>query len=100
MKIYPKIWHLLILVVAIYIGMGLVFHLGWETAQAQCRQIQASRGASVEPPVFAWPLRLVFNLTYWPVYAWANSYHDGVLFATPCTPLRLPLREGPLWRHV
>lgn len=85
MKTRFKIWHLLLVVLVIYIGLGLVFHLGWEAAQAECRHVQASRGVFVEPPAFTWPLRLVFDLTYWPIYAWANLYHDGVLFATPCT---------------
>jgi hypothetical protein len=45
----------------------------------------AARGEFVEPEVFAGPLGLLFTLTNWPVYAWANCYHDGTIFATPCT---------------
>ncbi len=45
----------------------------------------AARGEFVEPEVFAGPLGLLFTLTNWPVYAWANYYHDGTIFATPCT---------------
>ncbi|WP_299025901.1 hypothetical protein [uncultured Thermanaerothrix sp.] len=85
MKTCPKIWRLLLFMLIVYLVLGLAFHVGWETAQAQCRQVQASRGEFVEPGVFAWPLRLAFDLTFWPVYTWANLYHDGVIFATPCT---------------
>lgn len=61
MKTRFKIWHLLLVVLVIYIGLGLVFHLGWEAAQAECRHVQASRGAFVEPPAFAW--RSAWHLT-------------------------------------
>ncbi len=30
-------------------------------------------------------LGLLFNMTNWPVYAWANIYHFGTPFATPCS---------------
>ena len=30
-------------------------------------------------------LGVAFTAVWWPIYAWANLYHDNVLFATPCT---------------
>lgn len=80
-----RILLLLALFALFYLTLGLGFHLAWESAQAECRQARLARGEFVEPPVFWAPLRLAFDVTFWPVYAWANLYHDGTPFATPCT---------------
>jgi len=71
--------------VCLYLLLGLGFYVGWENAQQTCRAEMAARGEFVEPEVFAGPLGLLFTLANWPVYAWANCYHDGTIFATPCT---------------
>jgi hypothetical protein len=52
---------------------------------AACRDARMARGEFVEPRVFCAPLALTFDVTFWPVYAWANIYHDGTPFASPCT---------------
>jgi len=70
--------------VCLYLLLGLGFYVGWENARETCRAEMAARGEFVEPEVFAGPLGLIFTLTNWPVYAWANCYHDGTIFATPC----------------
>jgi hypothetical protein len=44
-----------------------------------------ARGEFVEPEVFENAIGFVFDVTFWPVYARANIYHDGMPFATPCT---------------
>jgi len=31
--------------------------------------------------------KIPIDMTWWPVYAWANIYHDGTPFATPCIPI-------------
>lgn len=85
MKPRLLILSILLFTLACYLGIGLVFHLGWENAQVQCRESRLAQGEWVEPAVFWWPIRLLFTLVNWPVYTWANLYHDGVLFATPCT---------------
>ncbi len=69
----------------VYVGLGLGFHFGWQARLAACREARSARGEFVEPEVFWPPLTLAFDVTFWPVYAWANVYHDGTPFATPCT---------------
>ena len=78
------LWILLALM-GLYLLLGLGFYVGWKNARQACRAEMAARGEFVEPEVFAGPLGLLFTLTNWPVYAWANHYHDGTIFATPCT---------------
>jgi len=80
-----KIFSTLLIFVAFYLGIGLAFHLKWESALAACREVRRARGEFVEPEVFGGVLGPVFDVTNWPVYAWANIYHDGTPFATPCT---------------
>jgi hypothetical protein len=80
-----KIASILLIIALVYLVLGLAFHLGWKSAQAACREARIARGEFVEPEVFGGVLGLVFDVTYWPVYAAANIYHDGTLFATPCT---------------
>jgi hypothetical protein len=75
----------LLLLALLYLGLGLGFHLKWQSALAACRQSRAARGEFVEPKVFAEPLALAFDVTFWPVYAAANLYHDGTPFASLCT---------------
>lgn len=71
--------------VCLYLLLGLGFYVGWENALKACQAERVARGEFVEPEVFAGPLGLALTLTHWPVYAWANYYHDGTIFATPCT---------------
>lgn len=70
--------------IVVYVGIGLAFHLKWESALAACRERRVAQGEFVEPEVFGGVLRVVFGVTNWPVYAWANIYHFGTPFATPC----------------
>ncbi len=69
----------------LYLGMGLAFHFKWKSALAACREIRIAKGEFVEPEVFGGVWGLAFNVTNWPVYLWANIYHDSTPFATPCT---------------
>jgi hypothetical protein len=48
------------------------------------RKAQTARGEFVEPDAFAAPLVLMFNMTFWSVYTWANVYHFGTPFAALC----------------
>ena len=80
-----KIFAALLIFVALYMGIGLTFHFKWESALASCREIRRAHGEFVEPEVFGGVLGLVFDMTNWPIYAWANIHHDGTPFATPCT---------------
>ncbi len=74
----------LVVLVVLYLSVGVVFHVLWKNALAECdRQLQA-RGEFVEPEVFAGPIGLFFDMTFWPVYARANLYHFGTIFSTPC----------------
>jgi hypothetical protein len=75
----------LLVLILVYLGLGLGFHLKWQSALTACREARMARGEFVEPEVFWAPLALAFDVTSWPVYAWANIYHDGTPFATPCT---------------
>ena len=80
-----KMFTVITLLLSLYLGLGLAFHIRWQTALEACRQMLRARGAFVEPEVLGGPVGLFVDLTYWPVYAWANYYHDGTPFATPCT---------------
>ncbi len=81
---FRKIIAFLTLLALVYLALGLGFHLGWKQAQELCRAEQIARGEFVEPEMFPL-LGVFFDLTWWPVYAAANLYHDGTPFATPCT---------------
>ena len=84
-KIAYRILLVSLVLILVYLGLGLGFHLKWKSALTACREAQMARGEFVEPEVFWAPLALAFDVTFWPVYAWANVYHDGTPFATPCT---------------
>lgn len=84
-KIVPSLLLTLLVLIVVYLGLGLGFHFKWESELAACRETRLARGEFVEPRVFSAPLALAFDVTFWPVYAWANIYHDGTPFATPCT---------------
>jgi len=73
-----------LVLILLYLGLGLGFHFLWESAQEACREVRMAQGEFVEPEVFWGPLGLFFDVTSWPIYAWANVYHFGTLFATPC----------------
>lgn len=79
-----KVGLALLLLILAYLGLGLAFHVAWERAQEACREARLARGEFVEPEVFGGALGLAFDMTWWPVYAWANVYHFGTPFATPC----------------
>jgi hypothetical protein len=80
-----KILIILLALIILYVALGLAFHIKWHSALDACREARRARGEFVEPEVFGGVLGLLFDVTYWPVYAWANIYHDGTPFATPCT---------------
>ncbi|MGQ9586318.1 MAG: hypothetical protein ACUVXG_13085 [Anaerolineae bacterium] len=80
-----KFASVLLILALIYLGLGLGFHVTWKSALDACREARMARSEFVEPEVFWGPLGLFFDVTWWPVYAWANVYHDGTPFATPCT---------------
>lgn len=84
-RIVPIILIVLLVVMLLYLGLGIGFHLKWKAALAACKEARIARGEFVEPEVFWGPLALAFNVTFWPIYAWANIYHNGTPFATPCT---------------
>ncbi len=75
----------LLLLVLLYLVLGLVFHLVWKSALDACRETRIAQGEFVEPEVFGNALGIFFDITSWPVYAWANLRHFGSPFATPCT---------------
>ncbi len=70
----------------LYLSIGLAFHLKGQRVWASCQAMRAARGEFVEPQVFGGALGLVFDVAFWPVYAWANIYHAGTPFVTPCPP--------------
>lgn len=84
-RIASRLLLLLLTFSLIYLGLGLGFHFRWKSALEACRETRIRRGEYVEPEVFSAPLALAFDVVFWPVYAWANVYHDGTPFATPCT---------------
>lgn len=85
MAVARRIVFVLLVLLVLYVSFGLAFHLKWQSTLDACREMRRARGEFVEPEVFGGILGLIFDVTYWPVYAWANIYHDGTPFATPCT---------------
>lgn len=79
-----KISIILSILVLVYLATGLAFHFKWKSELAACREARRARGEFVEPEVFGGVLSLIFDVAYWPVYSWANIYHFGTPFATPC----------------
>jgi hypothetical protein len=84
-EIGSRLLPILLVLILVYLGLGLGFHLMWKSELAACRDARMARGEFIEPEVFWAPLALTFDVTFWPVYAWANIYHDRTPFATPCT---------------
>lgn len=84
-QIVSRLLRILLVLTLIYVGLGLGFHVMWKSELAACRDARIARGEFAEPEVFWAPLALAFDVTFWPVYAWANIYHDGTPFASPCT---------------
>jgi len=84
-KWISQILLIILLALLIYLVFGFGFHFKWKSELAACREVRLTRGEFVEEEVFWTALALAFDVTYWPVYAWANIYHDGTPFATPCT---------------
>jgi len=70
---------------ALYLLVGVGFHVAWKSALSACREARIAHGEWVEPEVLGGGLGFLFDVTFWPVYAWANIYHDGTPLATPCT---------------
>lgn len=68
----------------LYVSIGLAFHVGGKSVSAACRAAREARGEVVDPEVFGGAMGLVFDVSWWPVYLWANLYHFGRLFPTPC----------------
>jgi len=62
-------------------GIGPAFHARWQRTLRVCRRAQSVEEAFVEPE---WSplLTAAVDITFWPVYAWANGYHNGRVFAT------------------
>lgn len=69
----------------LYLAIGLGFHFAWKSALEACRQTRAASGEFVEPEMFSGGLGLLFDISFWPVYSWANTYHFGSPFSTPCS---------------
>jgi hypothetical protein len=84
-NIMSRLLLIILIFTLVYLGIGLGFHIKWKSALTTCREAQMARGEYVEPEVFGNALGLAFDVTFWPVYARANFYHDGTPFATPCT---------------
>ncbi len=78
-----RLWRWIGLFIVLYLLIGLGFHWQWKQAQHACDDRLRARGEFVEPEVFP-VIGVVFDMTYWPVYASANWYHTGKVFATPC----------------
>lgn len=68
-----------------HLALGLGFHFKWSAELAKCNVILREQGEFVEPEIFNTGMGFLFNVTFWPIYVLANTYHDGTPFATPCT---------------
>ncbi len=74
----------LVYVVAIFIlayaSIGLSLHFKWKADWQACQELRASRGEFTEPEVFGGVIGLAFDISFWPVYTWANIYNFGTPF--------------------
>ena len=84
-RVARKLGFLFLALVLLYLTLGLGFHLKWNSALEDCRELRRARGEFVEPEVLGGIIGLFLDVTFWPVYAGANMHHDGTPFATPCT---------------
>lgn len=73
-----------LLVVTLYVSIGLAFHVGGKSVSAACRAVREARGDFVEPEVFGGVVGLALGVPFWPLHVWANLYHFGRVFPTPC----------------
>jgi hypothetical protein len=80
-----KIAYILLFTALVYLGLGFGFHIKWNSALDACREARMAQGEFVDPEVFGNALGALFDVTYWPVYSWANIYHFGTPFSTPCS---------------
>ncbi|NPA91780.1 MAG: hypothetical protein GXO55_10100 [Chloroflexi bacterium] len=78
-----RIRRVVLILIILYLLVGLGFHWQWKQAQHACDDLLRARGEFVEPEIFP-VLGIFFDMTWWPVYAAANVYHTGRVFATPC----------------
>ena len=76
---------ILLVLAILYAAVGLAFHIQWQSEQEACTAVRRAQGQFVEPEVFGGALGLLFDVTYRPVYAWANMVQDGTPCAAPCT---------------
>ncbi len=76
---------IVLIVFTAYLALGLVFHSKWSAELAKCNAALRKQGKLIEPAIFDTGVGLVFDVTFWPIYAMVNMYHDGTPFATPCT---------------
>lgn len=83
-KIAAALLLFLLILAVIYAALRLGFHVKWKSALAACREARMARVEQVEPKVFGGALGLAFDVTSWPVYAWANIHPFGTPFVTPC----------------
>lgn len=83
-NVLPKVARVLLVFMLVYLVIGLGFHFTWKSALEACREARLARGEFVEPEVLGDGIGLFFDLTYWPVYTWANLHHFGTPFSTPC----------------
>ncbi len=79
-----KILYLLLIIALVYLMVGVGFHLAWKSALQDCREFRLAQGEFVEPVVFPGILGAIIDILNWPVYTWANLYHFGNAFSTPC----------------
>lgn len=76
-----KLGYVRVVLVLLYAGIGLLLHVRWKSDRQACLALRASRGEFVEPfEVYDGLPGLVFDVTAWPVYTWANLYHFGTPF--------------------
>ncbi len=79
-----RLVYVVTILVLIYASIGLSLHFKWKTDWKACQELKLSKGEFVEPEVFGGMIGLAFDVSYWPIYSWANIYHFGTPFP-PCS---------------
>ena len=78
-----KVALVLLLLVVLYLSVGVWFHVQEKRHWNACREQRIAKGEFVEPEMYP-VLGVVFDMTYWPVYMWANKYNFGSVFGKEC----------------
>ncbi len=78
-----KVSVILLLFIILYLSVGVWFHIQEKHYWNLCNKERLEKGEFVEPEVYP-VIGVLFDVSYWPVYMWANKYNFGSIFGRKC----------------